>query len=157
MLSGISSAEVYKWVDNNGVTHYGSKKPPQKNASKMNIRNSSSDGQKTTQNLQSMDSSVMSALLKDHGDASVVNCSSAVNNAKSSIKEMSNVSNLYRYGGYTTKSKHTKLVSELQRINRKISMSECKNASGNTLGFYKCMTNQYNHIVGCGKKYSYGL
>lgn len=41
LSSTMAMAEVYKWVDENGVTHYGSKKPPIVEAEVINVRSGS--------------------------------------------------------------------------------------------------------------------
>lgn len=38
LLPGISASAIYKWVDENGETHYGSKRPATTQSEKLNIR-----------------------------------------------------------------------------------------------------------------------
>lgn len=156
-FTGTVNAEIYKWVDDNGVTHYGSKKPTKKNASEMNVRNSSNKTKKVSPEVKDMANGIAAGLMKDHGDAKKVNCSKAVRNAKSGIDTMLSVGKRNLASGHLGKSEYNKMSTELKRLNARVSMSECKGASGRTLGFYKCMSNNYNHVASCGKKYNYGF
>ena len=34
----VEAAQMYRWVDENGVTHFSTKRPPQKNAEQLELR-----------------------------------------------------------------------------------------------------------------------
>lgn len=155
------NAEVYKWVDENGKTHYG---PRPANVSggaeKTKIKSQANQKPAKTKELDGEAKEFAEALaqevLRDNGDAEAVDCGRSVNNAHDSIDTMLSVSERNYKSGYMAEAEYREASSKLREIRRQISVSECQGASGNTAGFYKCMTNDYNHIVTCGKKYDYG-
>lgn len=158
----LSFAEVYKWVDSNGVTHYGSMKPSDTEAKKLKIDtrtpNVSSNSQIKTlpDGAQQVADSMTKTLLKDHGDSKELDCAKAVENAHYSIDSMLDVGERNYKGGYIVKSKYMEMTKNLKKARRQISLSECRSSRGNVKGFYTCMTNSYNHVMNCGKKYDYG-
>lgn len=157
LLNCTATAEIYKWVDKNGITHYGSKKPLNKHSNNVSVLGNGGKSKKLTPKMQSSAKKMADEVTKDHGDAKKVNCSKAVSNAKSSIEKMLSVGKQNLDDGHMQKSQYTVMSAELKRIKGQISTSECNKASGRTLGFYKCMSNSSNHVINCGKKYNYGF
>jgi hypothetical protein len=108
------------------------------------------------QGTQNMVNAFTKSILKDHGDAEQLDCSKAVSNAHYSIDNMLDVGKRNVEGGYGDKNKFKKISADLKKARRQITLSECRSAKGQVAGFYKCMSNDYNHIMNCGKKYNYG-
>ena len=155
------NAEVYKWVDENGKTHYGPRPTTASNeAEKTKIKSQVNQKPAKTKELdgetKEFAESIAQEILRDNGDAEAVDCGRSVNNAHDSIDTMLSVSERNYKTGYLAESEYREASTKLRQSRSQISVSECQGASGNTAGFYKCMTNDYNHIVTCGKKYDYG-
>lgn len=138
LVSFTAHAEMYKWVDDEGVTHYTQTPPPDSNSQQLSTGSSSAN------------SGAASA------GADGPNCSKAVANAQDSIDTMLEVGEKNYKGGYIKESEYTKVSTELKKIRQQISMSECQSSQGDVRGFYTCMSNDYNHVAMCGKKYKYG-
>lgn len=161
MVAAGASAEIYKWVDENGVTHYGSRKPVNTKVEQMDVesgeaRQVGSEPKQLSGEAKEMADSFAEEILRDKGDAPEVDCEKAVFNAKDSIDTMLSVGKKNYEGGYIQEAEYKKMSEGLKKIQRKISMSECAGATGDVKGFYKCMSNDYNHVASCGKKYNYG-
>ncbi|AJQ92422.1 DUF4124 domain-containing protein [Gynuella sunshinyii] len=160
-----SHAAVYKWVDENGVTNYGSIRP--KNAEAENIHINAPPSTSTPAGSPEAQKKLNGAakefvdaltdeILKDHGDAKELNCKKAVMNANDYIDTMINVGKKNFDSGYMAENEYKKVTVALKRIKSTISISECQNSKGSVQGFYKCMSNDANHLISCGKKYNYG-
>lgn len=153
------AAGIYKWVDENGVTHYGERKPSNAQSEQMNIKKKSDSApapKQLTGGAKDLADSFAKEIMRDKGDAAEVNCKKAVNNAKGSIDTMLSVGKKNYKDGYIKDAEYRKMSTKLKQIKSKISISECQRSKGKTQGFYKCMSNGANHVASCGKKYNYG-
>lgn len=146
-----SSAEIYKWIDKNGVTHYG-RNPNGEEYQVVAVKENKT--KPIPKEIEELDNSLKDGLLKDHGDSEKVDCKKAVSNSLSGINTMLEVGAKNYRDGYMEKSTYDKQSKALRKIKSEISISDCRNASDQKLGFYKCMSNDYNHVAHCGKKYS---
>lgn len=159
LMSFSAYAEVYKWVDENGVTHYGSMKPAKMESKKLNIQTSRSavpTAKQLPEDVQTMANSMAQGILKDNGDAESLDCSKAVSNAKYSVQNMLEVGAKNYKAGFIPKDNYMVMKKNLEQAKRQISVAECRSSKGQVKGFYTCMSNSYNHVMRCGKKYNYG-
>ena len=145
--SSLVSAEIYKWVDEEGVTHFG-RKPNGSQSARLDIKES---GVKPIPEGAQEFADAMVA--KGFGDSNKIDCTKAVSNALSGLNSMIEVGAKNYRDGYTQKREYDKAISDLRKIKSEISVSKCKSSSGAENLFYKCITNEYNHVAHCGKKY----
>ncbi|WP_189399164.1 DUF4124 domain-containing protein [Arenicella chitinivorans] len=155
------SAEVYKWVDDNGKTHYGPRPATAGNGTektriKSQVNQKPAETKKIDGEVAEFADVMAREILRDNGDAESVDCGRSVRNAHDSIDTMLSVGERNYKTGYLAEAQYREASTKLRQIKTQISVSECQSATGNTAGFYQCMTNNYNHVVTCGKKYDYG-
>lgn len=152
IYSSQSASQVHKWVDENGATHYGAK--PQGTSSQQ-VKIAGEVAKPIPKKIEKVAMGLRDALLEDHGDSDQVDCKNAVSNALSGIDTMLEVGLKNHRDGYIVKSTYEKQSAGLREIRNNISLSKCESSSGDELGFYKCMSNSYNHVAQCGQKYNF--
>lgn len=155
ILSAWASADVYKWVDENGVTHYGNKKPPAAKVEQVRVsgggvsRDESPDPlDKLEPDARELANAMKKELLKDHGNAEL-NCSKAVTNAIDQIDTYVTQAKRNFDGGYINQNQYDQVDSTFSRVKSRISTSRCQSASGIEKEFYLCMSNHMNSAVMC--------
>ena len=153
LSSTMTIAEVYKWVDDNGVTHYGSKKPPIVEAEVINVR-SGSVTKVAGSDTREFAESAKKELMKDYGSSTALDCSKAVANSREQLNDMMlNLDKNFR-GGFVSDTDFKLTKEKLQKAMRKISTGDCGTSSGENRNFYLCMVNSKNSIMMCGEKHN---
>lgn len=147
LLPAIANADIYKWVDAKGVTHY-SRTPNNQNHEKLDIKENK---QKSIPD--GAQEAADQLISKGYGDSKDVDCDKAVSNALSGLNTMIEVGEKNYRDGYLEKTAHDKTIGKLKEIQSEISISRCKSAKDNELEFYKCMSNDSNHVAHCGQKH----
>lgn len=142
-------AQVYTWVDENGVTNYGSQ-PVGNSYQQVEVEPAYKPVDKKFQKL--LDNTAKT-LLVDHGDSEKVNCLKAVANSQSGLRTMLDVGRKNYRDGYIKKAQYQKFRKGLLHIKSELTLGDCKSATGDDLGFYRCMTNDRNHFATCADKY----
>ncbi|HVL02335.1 MAG TPA: DUF4124 domain-containing protein [Dongiaceae bacterium] len=158
-----ASAAVYKWVDEKGVTHFGSIPPQQQQTEQVDIKVGSgaspsagaSQEQAPPSDAQQVAREMAEGLMKNTAPAEKMDCAEAVENGRYSIDSMLEVGRKNHRDGYIEKDQYEKTVSELKRIKAKLSVGECASANGNVRDFYLCLSNPMNMIAACGSKHNY--
>ncbi len=154
-----ASAGVYKWVDEQGVTHYGSNPPQQQQYEQMQVKSSSpstTEGKKQlSPDAQNAAEEFSKGLMSNTSKANSMNCAKALENGRYSIDQMlENGRKNYR-DGYIDKEKFDKVSDMLTKVRGRISINECETSTGNIRDFYLCLSNPTNIIAACGSKYNY--
>jgi hypothetical protein len=149
------SSEIYKWVDENGVTHYGAHKPVSVDAKKMEIKETKKLKQLNPEVKETINS-FAKELTTVKKEPKGVNCKKAVSYAKDSVDTMLSVGKKNLQDGYMNANEYKKTAEKLNGIKSRISVSECRSAQGSVKKFYKCMSDGFNHVAACGGKYNYG-
>jgi hypothetical protein len=173
MLAGVSQAQgVYKWVDDQGHTHYGAQPPAEANSSEpVKIHNPSrfggnnsrpprpgveyhADGtKKIPQGVQELGDGLIKGLQKVSPKTVPLDCNRAVANIQDQADAMLAVGEKNVKDGYLRQSEYDTVAARIRQARAEASVSECLLASGNKQGFYQCMSNDRNHVTGCAKKY----
>jgi len=162
LIANVGQAEIYKWVDEDGITHFGAARPADTDSRKMNIHRPNS-------NIQAKASSSMSSgathsaagteiydldISEDH-PKTAINCRQVVHDATDHIVAALGVSEKNYRGGYISENNYQQSTQELLSIQKKLSVAECDRSSGETRQFYQCTGKNVNNITDCGKQFHY--
>ena len=174
---------VYKWVDANGKTHYGSQPPPaQQDAEPMKLQNNNgtsgsagsagskggtagksagatqynADGtKKISKDVEEFGEGLKKSLGTVDGQQVALNCSTAVDNIKYQADLMLEVGQKNVRDGYMTQAAFDSTAPKIREAKGKYSVSDCQGASGNKKSFYQCMSSSNNHVMGCDKQFKH--
>lgn len=173
---------VYKWVDANGKTHYGSQPPAaQQEAEPMKLQpNSSTSGagggsgskgatgksasaaqtnpdgtKKIPKDVQELGEGLQKALGTVDSKQAPLNCAVAVDNIKYQADLMLEVGQKNVRDGYMTQAAFDSTAPKIREAKGKYSVSDCQGASGNKRSFYQCMSSSKNHVSGCDKQFKH--
>ena len=174
--AGAQAQPVYKWVDAEGKTHYGSQPPPSKadaeplklqsnnGATRSASSGSGKSGQqfnadgtkKIPKDVEEFGEGVKKALQTVDGKQVPLNCSTAVGNIHYQADQMLEVGQKNVRDGYMTQADYDKTAPKIREARGKYSVSDCQSSSGNKKMFYQCMSSSNNHVMGCDKQYKHG-
>jgi hypothetical protein len=162
---------VYKWVDANGKTHYGSQPPAtgqEAEAMKLQGKNAPNAGsagktgavnadgtRKIPKDTQELMQGMETALKKVDPKTVPLSCGAAVENVRGQIITMLETGERNVKQGYVKAADYQGVASKLREAQAATTMADCESATGNKKLFYQCMSNNRNHAVGCGAKYKY--
>lgn len=165
LLLGWVSAQaqpVYKWVDAEGKTHYGSQPPASTNADSVKLQGSggsSKSGKEGTKPIPKDTRELMQgmeiALKKVDSKTVPLSCSTAVENVRGQITTMLETGERNVKQGYVKAADYEGVAGKLRQAQAGTTLADCQSATGNKKLFYQCMSNDRNHAVGCGAKYKY--
>lgn len=186
LLGAAAQAQpVYKWVDADGKTHYGSQPPPtQQDAAPMKLQNNNGtsgsggagsksnsgaasgksadtatlnpDGtKKIPKDVEEFVQGAKKALEKVDSNAVPLNCAKAVDNIQYQADQMLEAGQKNVRDGYMAKADFDKVAPKIREARGKYSVSDCQGASGNKKSFYQCMSSSNNHVMGCDKQYKH--
>lgn len=173
---------VYKWVDAEGKTHYGSQPPPTKQDAeplKLQSNNGTSgagngggssgrtasgkaqqynpDGtKKVSKDVEELGEGLKKALGTVDSRQAELHCSAAVDNIHEQADTMLQVGQKNVRDGYMTQAAFDKTASNIRWAKGQYSVSDCQGSSGNKKLFYQCMSSSYNHVSGCSSKFKHG-
>lgn len=152
MVNGNAYSEIYKWVDKEGVTHYGQQPPHAHKSEKLDVKvQQSSQTKEIPKEAKEFAEGIVNAKEK----TASLDCNKAVDNGQYSLDSMLEVGRKNYKDGYIEKQQYEKMSGGLKKLKSKISLSDCQNSSGNARNFYTCLSSPYNLIVTCGKNYNY--
>lgn len=171
---------VYKWVDADGKTHYGSQPPPAKqDAEPMKLQSNNgstgstgskggtagksaaatqynADGtKKIPKEVQEFGEGLTKALGKVDGKQVPLNCAASVDNIQHQADLMLEVGQKNVRDGYMTQAAFDSTAPKIREAKGKYSVSDCQGASGNKKSFYQCMSSSNNHVTGCDKQFKH--
>ena len=163
---------VYKWVDAEGKTHYGSQPPPSRPDTeplKLHGNNGSSgskaaaaaqqfnpDGtKKIPKDVEEFGQGMKKALETVHGKQVPLNCAAAVDNIHHQADTMLEVGQKNVRDGYMAQAEFDKAAPRIREARGKYSVGDCQVASGNKKSFYQCMSSSHNHVMGCDKQHKH--
>nr|WP_225585126.1 DUF4124 domain-containing protein [Acidovorax sp. ACV01] len=172
---GVQAQPVYKWVDAEGKTHYGSQPPPSKaDAEPLKLQgsngtttsSSSSSGKpgqqynadgtkKISKDVEEFGQGMKKALETVDSKPVTLNCSAAVDNIHYQADQMLEVGQKNVRDGYMAQADFDKTAPKIREAKGKYSMSDCQGASGNKKAFYQCMSSSNNHVMGCDKQHKH--
>jgi len=165
---------VYKWVDAEGKTHYGSQPPtaeqkgeelklhsntgfggnnniPAKGKSEYNA-----DGtKKVSKDVQELADGMAKSLKKVDPNNTPLNCATAVENIHYQANLMLEVAQKNVKDGYLSQADFDTTAPKVKQAKSETSVSDCSAATGAKRSFYQCMTSDRNHVTGCASKFKY--
>lgn len=172
---------VYKWVDADGKTHYGSQPPPSKadaeplklqnnNGTSKSASSSSSSGKagsaaqqynadgtkKIPKDVEELGQGMKKALETVDSKQAPLNCAAAVDNIHYQADQMLEVGQKNVRDGYMTQAAFDSAAPKIKEARGKYSLADCQGASGNKKSFYQCMSSSKNHVMGCDKQFKQG-
>jgi hypothetical protein len=154
---------VYKWVDANGKTHYGSQPPDSgKDAEALKLQGGAPAGagkpgelkpipRETRELMQGMEI----ALKKLDPKTVPLSCTTAVDNVQSQAATMLETGQRNVQQGYVKAADYEGVASKIRQARAGATLSDCQSATGNKKLFYQCMSNNRNHVSGCGSAYKF--
>jgi hypothetical protein len=179
----VQAQPVYKWVDANGKTHYGSQPPAaQQDAEPMKLHNNNGAGgasgprhqgsasasraagdaqynadgtKKIPKDVQELGEGLRQALGKVDSKQVPLNCATSVTNIRYQADLMLEVGQKNVRDGYMTQAAFDSVASKIREARGKYSTSDCQGASGNKKSFYQCMSSSHNHVTGCDKQFKH--
>lgn len=158
---------VYKWVDAQGKTHYGSQPTAGDSGSEtLKIHSNSGFGgdnngkarsteynadgtKKIPKDVQEMVKGLEKALKKADPNTVPLDCSAAVDNAQQQGDTALEVSAKNLKDGYITQADFDKNAASIRRAKAATSIAHCQSATGKDRAFYQCMSNGNNHFTAC--------
>lgn len=172
---GMAHAQpVYKWVDADGKTHYGSQPPPSQQDTeplKLPSNNGSTKGasastrpgqqynpdgtKKIPKEVEEFGQGVKKALETVDSKPVPLNCAAAVGNIHGQADQMLEVGQKNVRDGYMAQADFDKAVPKIREARGKYSVLDCQGASGNKKAFYQCMSSSNNHVTGCDKQHKH--
>ena len=84
-----------------------------------------------------------------------LNCGTAVGNIHDQADTMLEVGQKNVRDGYMTQADFDKTAPQIRETKGQYSVGDCQGSSGNKKGFYQCMSNSRNHILGCSKQFTH--
>lgn len=156
------AGDVYKWVDKNGKVHFADRAPAGVKSSELTKPKSEQEPAAGSEPLKQVDPEVQKAmegmangLLKVKPVEGNFECDKSVFNARDGIDTMLQVGRRNVETGYVSSAEFEKKRPKLEQVMNSFSLEDCKAATGAKLEFYRCMSSDYNHVMGCGKTFSY--
>lgn len=146
------SAEIYKWQDENGVTHYGQRPPTSHKAEQIKV-----DTQKpsSTREIPAGARELAEGIMNAEEKTATLDCAKAVSNAQYSLGEMLENGRKNYKGGYIDKAQYDKIEQGISAMKSNITIADCQGATGNKNKFYTCVSNPYNFVGSCGEKHRF--
>lgn len=157
-MSNIYAGEVYKWTDAEGKVHF-SARPPTEKAATVEIKKYKGASPASTQTAdgdrQEWEDAYKKQLLKVDETKTQLNCSSAISNTDWQFETMFTQAKRNLDNGSITQAQYAQATDALQKVKQQVSYSRCQSASGPERLFYECMSNNQNHLAGCGTKHNF--
>ena len=181
---GLQAQPVYKWVDANGKTHYGSQPPADKDdAAQMKLQGTNgtttgsasgpagSGGGKSTstkgveynadgtkkipEGVKDMAEGLRKSLGTVDSKQVPMNCAVAVSNIHYQADLMLEVGQKNVRDGYMTQAAFDTTAPKIREAKGKYSVGDCQSSSGNKKSFYQCMSSSNNHVTGCDRQFKH--
>lgn len=94
---------------------------------------------------------ITAQLLQVRGEPVELSCPKAVENARYGIETMLEVGQRNRDGGYLSAADYERMAGPIKQELDRLSLADCEAAQGGRQDFYRCMSNDYNHVLACAK------
>ena len=178
--AGAQAQPVYKWVDADGKSHYGSQPPPARQDAeplKLQSNNGTSGGsgsssgkgasakagqqynpdgtKKVSKDVEAFGEGLKKSLGTVDSKQVPLNCAVAVDNIHYQADLMLEVGQKNVRDGYMTQAAFDATAPKIREANGKYSVSDCQGSSGNKKSFYQCMSSSKNHVTGCDKQFKH--
>jgi hypothetical protein len=171
LLSAPGHAQgVFKWVDAEGKTHYGSQPPAtDKGSEPMKLRSNSGFGgdnngkvrpaveynadgtKKVPKDVQDFAKGMEKALKTKDSKEVPLDCMSAIKNAVDQSDAMLEVMAKNVKDGYVNQADYDAQAAKVRQAKAESTLAHCQFSTGKERAFYQCMSNGNNHILACTK------
>lgn len=155
--------QIYKWVDEDGVTHFGATRPAYTDSRKMDLKNPHRQtAQDTLQNQSRQSPTVNTNIQKQHTIESLaaktrkLNCDKTVRSAEDHIAVKMAVNKKNHFSGYISKAAFQRSEQVLVHIKKHLSIPNCNAPDSNEELFYQCVNHNVNNLIECGRKHQFG-
>lgn len=161
---------VYKWVDAEGKTHYGSQPPAaDKGSEALKLHSNSGFGgnnngkassateynadgtKKIPKDVQDFAKGMEKALKKQDSKEVPLDCMSAIKNANDQSDTMLEVGAKNVKDGYLSQADYDMQAAKVRKAKAETTLAHCQFSTGKERAFYQCMSNGKNHILACTK------
>jgi hypothetical protein len=158
---------VYKWVDADGKTHYGSQPPAtDKGGEALKLHSNSGFGgnnngkaveynadgtKKISKDVQDFAKGMEKALKKQDSKEVPLDCMSAIKNANDQSDTMLEVGAKNVKDGYLSQADYDAQAAKVRQAKAETTLAHCQFSTGKERAFYQCMSNGKNHILACTK------
>lgn len=160
-ITGAYAGEVYKWTDAEGKVHF-SARPPTEKAATVEVKKykgaqpaGSGPSEQNVADAKEFAKAMENELTKVDETNKTLNCSSATSNINWQFETIFTQAKRNLDNGIITQDQYNQAMSQLQKAKNEISYSRCQAATGVERSFYVCMSNDKNHLIGCGPKYNF--
>jgi hypothetical protein len=152
-ISDTQAADVYKWTDAEGKTHYSSH-PPGEKGKTIEVKNyggaSPTTNKMSEEDKKQWADAYTKELSKVDKTQTPLDCSAAITNANEQFDTLFAQGKRNLDSGVITQAQYEKAITPLRMARQEVSFSRCQAAKGVERSFYECMSNNNNHLVGCG-------
>ena len=152
ILSGYVNAAIYKWVDENGVTHFGNQPPAQKELNEVKEKSGNNFKAHSEPRTRTKTYRFQSGKQKVQQNDDYVDCYAAVDNTKSSFKSLREVARDKYKRRNMSYDKYKRGMENLRNAGRSATLSDCEKSKGEKRKFYQCMnrgSGDSYEAVGC--------
>ncbi|MBU2713658.1 DUF4124 domain-containing protein [Zooshikella harenae] len=156
MITKNTFAEIYKWVDEYGVTHYSERAPVGIKVKSIKFENEDKNFKEEvdkTDETQKLSKGLTNLIMKDYGNAEELDCQKAVDNGNYSLDVMQENIRRSLKNGYITREKYEKGSAAFDELRITLATDKCENSSDEWKKYYLCLTNSMNTIFSCANKY----
>lgn len=156
-LSFTTSSAIYKWVDEKGVTHFGTHLPTNENKQltieEMNLLTGESElTNNMAENIASANTSNEPLIDDDNGQRLHLNCAASIKNIAASVDNSLFLLNKNFEEGHIQQADYSKSSGLFSNIKNRTSLDKCTKSIGAERKFYTCMTADVDNLVSCLKK-----
>lgn len=165
LLVGAAQAQpVYKWVDAQGRTQYGSQPPDLETAQQPRLHNlgpgasgggGAAPSKKLPKEVQAQVEDMTRGLLKTQPGTPKLSCSVAVSNATYGLDTMLETGEKNMRDGYMTREKFDATAQQIRSTRGQITVGDCESSTGAKRAFYQCMSSNTNHVLGCAQQHRF--
>jgi hypothetical protein len=155
-FAGVASAAIYKWVDENGMTHYSTSPPPGVSGTETVNVDPRPSGLRSTPpaSMRTSPETSESGGRKDQSKG--LDCVRAASNAQAWLNSMRDVGRINYRDGHMSQSEYDRGMAEIDQLKREITAGDCEGATGAKRDFYLCVNDIKNHVASCGQRYMIG-
>lgn len=147
LVCGTSSAEIYKWKDENGRVHYGTTPPNSQHSEQVKVdpgREPVPQPQPQPQMAESTSESVEEPWEET--------CGKAVRYSNDSLDKMIlSLEKNYR-DGYMKKAGYLKRKNDISKFRVDLTSYRCLHGSDEDKAIFKCLAASYGNLMGCAKQ-----
>ena len=167
-LGAAAHAEIFKWVDKDGNVHYSDQPPPaQKSEEITRVTMDKVDTEAQLAAAESQRAMAQRIAPRESNEepatrdapatssASSLDCGKAISNAKDWLDSMRDVGRVNVKSGHLAESEYQKALVGIEKLRRRLSVSECNSSSGKVRKFYQCSANINNHVAKCASENDY--